>query len=58
MKSKPLTWLLAGAGTGLVIAFATRWYWGVVAFALLSAVVGGVHLVGGGLRPTLRHHDG
>ncbi|MCA9595908.1 MAG: hypothetical protein KC776_21485 [Myxococcales bacterium] len=56
MSSKPLTWLIAGAGTGLVIALSTRWYWGAVAFLLLSAVIGGVHLLGGGLRPTLRRH--
>jgi hypothetical protein len=32
------TWLLAGAGTGLVAAAATRWYWGVGAFVILVLV--------------------
>ena len=35
----PFSWFLAGAGTGLVIAFSTRWYWGAVTFVLLSLVI-------------------
>jgi hypothetical protein len=36
---KTRTWLLLGAGTGLVIAFSTRWYWGLVAALLLSLLL-------------------
>lgn len=42
----PLSWFLAGAGTGLVIAFSTRWYWGAVAFTLLTLVIALATLMG------------
>lgn len=47
---KTTGWLLVGAGMGLVIAFAARWYWGVVAFVLLVAAMGGAYLAAGSLR--------
>jgi hypothetical protein len=31
-----MTWVLAGAGIGLVAAAATRWYWGLGAFVILA----------------------
>ncbi len=37
---------LLGAGMGLVIAFSTRWYWGLVAAALLSFVFAASYVVG------------
>lgn len=33
-----MTWLMAGAGMGLVAAAATRWYWGLGAFVILALV--------------------
>ncbi len=43
-------WLVAGAGMGLVAAFATRWYWGVGAFVLLALVTVAAHLMTGSSR--------
>jgi hypothetical protein len=44
----PWGWVLAGAGMGLVIGFATRWYWGVLGFSLLAVVIAAAELGWGG----------
>lgn len=41
------TWLLAGAGMGLVAAAATRWYWGLGAFVILALVTIAASFMGG-----------
>ncbi|HEY6559555.1 MAG TPA: hypothetical protein VI072_19870 [Polyangiaceae bacterium] len=43
---KTRTWLLLGAGTGLLIGFSTRWYWGLVTAVILTLVLAASYLAG------------
>lgn len=49
------TWLLAGAGVGLVAAASTRWYWGLGAFVILAiATIAAHYMRGSSGRPAPR----
>ena len=44
-KQNALPWMAAGVAAGLLLAFTTRWYWGLAAAVLMYALIALSHLV-------------